>query len=383
VASRVLQHISSYDRVFYEHFNNFLIFRNAFFHLIQQKDLYLLYKQEAWDLFKYSPAFALFMAPIAVLPKLAGVMAWDFLNAFVLFLAIGKMPWLKENKKIILVWFIIIELMTSLQNSQSNALIAGLLVFAFNAFEKRKPGLASLLIVSTVFIKLFGAAAFSLFLLYPGKRKFITYTIVWTIVLSIVPLIVVPYEQLLQLYKSWYMVLTHDFSMAFGLSVIGWLHSWFHLGIPKSFVSVGGIALFCLPFLKYRLFIEPLFRIRFLASILIWVVIFNHMAESPTFIIAMTGVGIWYFTQKRTIVNFILLISAFILTSLSPTDVFPALIRKTVVGPYTLKAVPCIFIWFKLIYDLLTTRVTNEPGFEQQDATLWNPIRSSLLPIKK
>ena len=77
------------------------------------------------------------------------------------------------------------------------------------------------------------------------------------------------------------------------------------------------------------------------------------MVESPTYIIAMAGVSIWYFSQARTVTNMILVIVAFIFSSLSQTDVFPRSLQDNFIDPYIIKAVPCIIIWVKLIVDSL------------------------------
>lgn len=39
---------------------------------------------------------------------------------------------------------------------------------------------------------------------------------------------------------------------------------------------------------------------------------------------------------------------------MSPSDLFPAFIRKNYVQPYALKALPCVLIWFKLVYEMMT-----------------------------
>jgi hypothetical protein len=48
-----------------------------------------------------------------------------------------------------------------------------------------------------------------------------------------------------------------------------------------------------------------------------------------------------------------LLIFALLLTSFSPSDLFPKFVRETYVKPYALKVVPCIFIWLDLTYRLI------------------------------
>ncbi|MEG2849443.1 MAG: hypothetical protein RR880_04335, partial [Bacteroidales bacterium] len=47
-----------------------------------------------------------------------------------------------------------------------------------------------------------------------------------------------------------------------------------------------------------------------------------------------------------------LMIFAFILTSMSPSDLFPRYLKIHYVYPYALKALPCVLIWLKLTYEL-------------------------------
>jgi hypothetical protein len=43
----------------YIDYNNFRIFKFSFYHLVQGKDIYQLFPDDHWDLYKYSPGFAL------------------------------------------------------------------------------------------------------------------------------------------------------------------------------------------------------------------------------------------------------------------------------------------------------------------------------------
>ncbi len=348
-----LKGVKVFEGVDYTHHNNFVIFKHAFRNLIESRDLYARYPDLFWDHFKYSPTFALLMAPLAVLPDLAGLILWDLLNALVLFFAVKHLPGMEERTKVFVLWFIAIELLTSIQNSQSNGLMAGLLVFSFVFFERRNVLLASLFIVLTFYIKIFGIAVAGLFLLYPDRLKFIAYSVFWTIVLAILPLVLVSPEQLIFLYKSWANLLASDHAVSYGLSVMGILQSGFHLTPPKLLILGLGTILLLLPFLKVRSYRNLQFRYLLLASLLIWVIIFNHKAESSTYIIAMTGVAIWYFTQPRRSGNLLLLIVALVGTSLSPTDLMPQYLQHHFFAPYNLKALPVILVWLKIQYDLL------------------------------
>ncbi len=123
----------------YTDYNNYVIFRQSFFHLIEGKNLYALYPAEQWDGFKYSPTFALTIGLVAHLPDVMGLCAWNLLNALALFAAISMLPF-KRDTLILLLWFVLIELLTSLQNAQSNGLMAGLMIAAYACMEHRETG---------------------------------------------------------------------------------------------------------------------------------------------------------------------------------------------------------------------------------------------------
>lgn len=337
----------------YTNYNNYVIFKQSFFHLIEGKDLYAQFVEEQGDLFKYSPSFALIFGILSILPDVLGLSLWNILNAVVLFCSVCYLPRIDIRTKGLILVFMLVEMLTSLQNEQSNALIAGLLIFSFGFLERGKYWLATLCVVSTIFIKVFGIVALALFLLYPNKLKLAYTTAFWIVFFTVLPLVVIDIDQFVFLYKSWANLLQNDHSISDGLSVIGWLKSWFGWQVNKTYVSLAGVILFCIPLLKISSYPNFVFRILMLSSILIWVVIFNHRAESPTFIIAISGVALWYYAQFPKKENYILLVLAFVFTALSPTDLFPKFIRDEWMKPYVVKAVPCILVWIKITYDLL------------------------------
>ena len=57
----------------FTNYNNYVIFRNSFLHLISNKDIYAWYLDEQWDLYKYSPSFAAFMGLAGWETRAAGV----------------------------------------------------------------------------------------------------------------------------------------------------------------------------------------------------------------------------------------------------------------------------------------------------------------------
>ncbi len=334
----------------YTAYENYIIFKNSCNHLLQGLNPYGRFDAEHWDLYKYSPAFSLFMAPFSVLPDWAGLGLWNLLNALALLAALLRLPIAAEKRRFI-AWFVLIEMITALQNSQSNGLTAAMILWAWIAAERGNPRLAGWWTAAGAFLKIFGGFAAIPALVYARPRQFVAALAVWGSVLALAPALVIGPEQLLRVYGWWWDLLRQDHAVSVGLSVAGWLESWFGWTPAKFWISSAGLSLLLGSIWTARH--RPEHRILLWASVLIWVVIFNHKAESPTFIIAACGVALWYvYDPQPAIWKKILLWSAFVLVSLSPTDLFPPALRQSLIQPYTLKAVPCIAIWLLITWQL-------------------------------
>ena len=340
----------------YIDYNNYRIFKFSFYHLLQGRDIYQLFPDDHWDLYKYSPAFALCFGLLSWMPDAIGLVLWNLLNALCLFAGVRLLPGLTTEKKSWILLFCVLEMLLSIQNTQSNGLMAGLVVLAFALAERRRYILSTLCIVFSFYIKIYGGLAFVFYLFYPEKLKLMGWSLFWMVFFAVVPLVVVSGSQLLFLYKSWLHLLVNDRSASIGLSVMGLLETWFKVNISKNLVALVGLLLFLVPLMYVRRYNDLTFRLLYLASTLIWMVIFNHKAESPTYIIVMSGIGIWYFCQAPDPVNRILLILAFLLISMSISDLVPAPIRNGFIRPYGIKAVMGIVIWCKILYQQLTLR---------------------------
>lgn len=338
----------------YNGYNNYTIFKQSWFHLIEHKDLYAHYMTEQWDLYKYSPTFSFLFGAFASLPDSLGLSLWNLINSLIIAIAVCYLPQFSWKQKGWILIACLIESLTSMQNEQSNGLIAGLIILAFGLAERDKIFWAIGCIVLSLYIKIFGVVAMALFLFYPQKWRAALYFIFWMIFLFLLPLVVVEWYQLKFLYFRWNQTLAMDHSASYGLSVMGWLESWFGVKWNKTYIAAAGAVLFMIPMAFINRYRELTFRLLALCSVLIWIVIFNHKAESPTFIIAMAGVAIWFFIKtKPDYWDIILFVLAIILTSFSPSDLFPKPIRKAWVEPYVLKALPCILIWGKIWLEMV------------------------------
>ncbi|MBL7774421.1 MAG: DUF2029 domain-containing protein [Saprospiraceae bacterium] len=349
-----------FNRQGYTAYENYVIFKNSFVHLLHGQNPYASYPAEQCDLFKYSPTFALLMAPFAALPDWLGLQVWNLANALPLLWAILRLPGLDTRQRRFLGWFVLPELVISMQNSQSNGLTAALLLWAWVALESQGPKVSAFYAAFGGFLKIFGIFAAAPALVYPQRGKFFFGLAAWAALLLVLPLLAVGPEQLVQVYRWWFELLQADHGASLGLSVIGWLESWWAWAPPKTAVLGLGLGLLGLSIAVagWRAaavsgLLPAQQRQLLWASVLLWVVIFNHKAESPTFVIALCGVGLWYLSTARPAVwKKILLWTAFLLASVSPTDIFPRQLREQIVQPYVLKAVPCIIIWIILTLEL-------------------------------
>jgi hypothetical protein len=349
-------------------YENFVIFKHSFQHLVEGLNPYMSFPSEQWDLFKYSPAFAVAMAPFQSVPDAIGLPAWGLLNALIPLLALFRLPVLNEKQKIFVAWVLLPEMVITLQNSQSNGLTLGFLLLAWVGLEQGKLLRASGWIMAAAFIKVFGIIAAVLVFLYPQPRKSVLLLMGWGVFFTLIPLVALSPSSLYQVYLWWLELLQSDHAASIGLSVNGWLESWFGLEPPKLAITLLGLALFLASIFGRRLMkpagrfsADPVFRTTAWASLLLWVVIFNHKAESPTFVIALAGAGLWYVVSAKKRWMTALFWTAFFFSSISPTDLFPRQLREQIVQPWVLKAVPCIVLWAVVTWQLINWKKSAQP----------------------
>ncbi|HEU4716511.1 MAG TPA: glycosyltransferase family 87 protein [Bacteroidia bacterium] len=332
--------------------NNFTIFRWSFFNLAHGNDLYAYHPDQYNDLFKYSPTFAFFMAPFWWLPKAAGLFAWNFINAFVPFFAVQRLK-ITDRAKAFILLFAGIELLGSIQNCQSNGLMAGLIIFAYAMMEEQKMWQSALFLCLGFYVKIFAVVAGIFFLFSERKMQFLAWGILIFAALGLLPASVCGFGGLITQYKSWFHLIANDPAHELNYSFMTLTQRWFSFTAPDSVYLVPGMILLLLPLVRKKMWKEDNFRLLLLASVLLWVVIFNHKAESPTYVIAVFGAGIFGAAEKPSVPRTFLLWFVFILTVLAATDLMPPFVRDEIIKPYCLKALPCIVLWLVVQWKLL------------------------------
>lgn len=341
--------------------NNFLIFRGVFWHTIQKLSLYDFYPTEYNDHNHYGPIFSLVIAPFAVVPDAIGLLGWLVVLALGMYYAVRRLP-LEEGRQIFLYWFCAHELLTALQMQQFNIAIAAIIIGSFAAIEKGREVTAAFLIVLGTFVKLYGVVGLAFFFFVKRKPRFILALIGWSIVCFVAPMLISSPEYVVGQYVEWYERLAakngeNTFSLMQNISLLGMIRKISgSASYSDLLVILPGLALFGLPYLRFGQYRHLAFRYAILSSVLLFVVLFSTGSESSTYIIPFAGIALWYATSpwKRSGWDVALLVFAFVLSSLSPSDLFPRSLREAYVLPYALKALPPTLVWLRLSYELLT-----------------------------
>lgn len=341
--------------------NNFMIFKGVFWHVWNQTSLFIEYPQEYFDVNHYGPLFSLVIAPFAVIPDWLGMLLWCVALSLFLYIAIRKSD-LTKYQQVFILWFCAHELLTALFMQQFNIAIAAIILLAFFLIEKERDTEAAFFIVLGTLVKLYGILGLAFFFFSKHKCRFVVSLVIWSIVLFALPMLISSPEYIVNQYQEWYYCLIEKNgenlnSLHQNISLLGMVRKISGLmAYSDLWLLIPGTLLFAIPYLRFSQYKNVAFRQTLLASVMMFLVLFSTGSESNGYITPFVGIVIWYTAApwKRTNWDVALLIFAFVLSSLSPSDLFPVYLRKEWVQPYALKALPVTLIWFKLCYEMYT-----------------------------
>jgi hypothetical protein len=343
--------VTAIQNTFFLNVNNYKIFFYSLQNLRQGVDLYAEHPSQHYDYFLYAPAFPVFFSPFFLLPYKVGLFLWHFFFAVVWLVAVYNMP-LRNNQKVFVLWYCFQEMVLALGNAQTNPLIAAVPLFAFIAFEKNKPFWAAFFILLGFNIKIYSIVAAALFIVYPQKVKFILSGFFWALVFALLPLLFTTPDKLLWQYQSWLgrLFQKSDHDRVTNISIHRLIYQTVSPDIPTLAIVGVGVVLFCTVYIHRKVFKNENFRMLLLSSILVFQVIFHPAAESATYITAVTGVTIYWLYSPRNTLDLILIVACYVLTVMGSTDLMPPYLKNNFIKPYVLKALPCVLIWFRVLY---------------------------------
>ena len=340
VAATVQQGISHQN-------NNFLIFRAASLHLLHGVDLYAAYPAEHLDNYKYSPTFALLFLPFALPPFPVAMLLWNALNAGALYFALGMV--LPRRAATVARAVVFLDMLGSVQNAQSNALVSAFIIFTCAAYERRHTVLGSIAAAIGTNIKVFPLAGASFAIFHPRKLRVAVALAASLAGLALIPLLVTGPATLLAQYASWRAIETSD-ALERGFSVMEHVQLLLRLDLPNwPFQLLGVAALLAPVLLRRERWGDWVFRRLYLCSVLLFCVIFNHQAESPTFVIGAAGAAIWFAAlERRTRWEWALFAFVFVCTVLASSDAMPGWLQRSLFDPYRFKTVPLLMVWLEI-----------------------------------
>jgi len=350
--------------------NNFIIYRNVFIHATQKANLYLPYPAEYNDVNLYGPIFSILIAPFAILPVALGAVCWVLANVTFLYYALSKLP-LGDKYKNALVILCAHEMMNHSSWLQTNAFVCGCIVLGFVFTNQKKDIWALFFIMLATFTKIYGIAGLVFFLFSSKKPQFILWAVIWSGVFFVAPLLITDHTFLINSYHDWYLALqlksaknidlSHQYYLQ-DISVMGMIRRIFFNKLDNAFVLWTGGVLMLSQFVYFRYYSDLRYRLYVLCSVLIFTVIFSTGSESPTYIIALPGVVIWYILQQKTKALNTFFVFALLLTSFSYSDLFTPYFRKYIVMPYSLKALAPTIVWIIILVQVHLKQFLKLPG---------------------
>jgi hypothetical protein len=137
-----------------------------------------------------------------------------------------------------------------------------------------------------------------------------------------------------------------------GASVMRLAHDFLGYDGPNWVIQLVGTVLLLLPLARGQ-WADAERRKLFLASLLVYSVIFNHKAEQPSFIIAVVGVSIWYAVRARSIVRDALAGAVIIATIPMLLAVAIPSLPGGITVPLLMTAAACTAVWIAIQAELL------------------------------
>jgi len=341
--------------------NNYLIFKQVFWHVINQLPLYIHYPNEYFDLNLYGPTFSLVIAPFAVLPTWWGMLLWLVALTLLLFVAVRHNVF-TQYQQIFIFWFCAHELLNGVQMQQFNIAIAAIILLSYLFIEKEKDFWAALFIMLGTFVKIYGIVGLAFFFFSRHKGKLVLSLLFWAVILFIAPMIISSPGYITEQYHDWYETLVvkngnNMFSQGTNISLLGLVRKISGCATYSDlWLIIPGLVAFAFPYLRLKQYSNEAFRQTLLASTLMFTVLFSTGSENSGYIIAVTGIAIWYTAApwERSKWDIALMVYVFIFCTMAHSDFMPRFIREEWMRPYGLKALPVVIVWFKLCYEICT-----------------------------
>jgi len=332
---------------------NFSVFSAAARAIVRGEDLYVL---RAPDYFKYSPTFALLFVPFTWPPAWIASVAWSALNFAVACVGIDRVVEDVRAKRVAML-VALAGIALSTDGDQSNLLVAGAWLLAYDAFERSRAGAGAAWTMMGGFVKIFPAlgAVFALF--HPHRSRALTLLVIAALAWLALPLLVCTPHELANEYRSWAHLLAWDRRNS-GWSVLPVLQDVARIRWANVSLQIAGAIAQSIPIvLGLRFGTDAAWRRTLACSLMVFAVLFNHRTEYCSFALSAVAVGVWCATVRAS-----KLVTALVAMAIVAPGPFLARPDPSVTGVFAfiaahrefhpLRIVPLFLIWLLMQHEL-------------------------------
>ena len=351
---------------------NFFIFRQStldFWNGVNPYDPALWFRH-GLDFFLYGPPFSVLFTPFALLPPALGPFAWNLFNYCLLAYAVYTLPRLDAKVGSMILLYLVPIMAPGQLSFQYNITVCAMFLLAFNLLERGKGVWAVLLIMVSAMTKVYGLFEFSILLFYPKFWRNLGYAALFGVGLFLLPLLRVPLEGLLPYYHSWIDALgahkdTRVWETFFSIRAL-----WGGTAPAYAMWIQGGTlaALAALGIACRRKWSDFTFRAGALSILMGWIILLSNSAEKHTYIIALAGFLLWYWTRpRRTLLHKILYWANFAVLVLMPIDIIcPVPVMKFFFNTLDANQWLFIFTWLVMIWQTMIVPPQTQAATKQQ-----------------
>lgn len=335
------------------------------------------YGNYGYDLYKYSPTFLFVpLYLLSFLPLILGAITWQTLSLLVYYFGMRQL--LQQFKQVVkptalfsllFIFYALSDLNINGTHGQSNTLLVGFMVLSLALYFRGQFVWAALSLAFVTNMKLF-PIALTLLLFLDLKKRFISWTFIWHIVLALVPFVVWGSSVSHSLYSGWLGNLLIDEKISMGkyvhfyLSVRPFLEANFGIIWGKTYFIFVLLNAMLLALGVWRMKLQTGLRSSFGKSqlllifnvALLFMLVFNTRTEGPTLVLMapIYVISLWWVfnhltgRDRKAALWFIFFI--FILVSQSTSDLFKGTIIQTYSWDHNLRALGIFLMYLVHVY---------------------------------
>ena len=301
----------------------------------------------------YIPVFFVLFAPVFMLPWWLGPFVWNIGNYCLFTLAIKSLPKPLDGRRLWIFAFLLSVLLQTIFCYQYNIVVAYIYLFAFILLERNKPLWAVLLIMISAMTKVYGVAELAILLCYPKFWRNMGYAVLCGVVLFLLPALNTSFDNVFALYGQVFdMISAHhnhaDFpGILFARGLKPFLLPNYRL-VQITVMCLMAIAFFW----RYKRWGDFKFRVRALAALTGFMILFSDCPETHTYIIAFPFYAMSFWLQnKRTWYDWTLFWLLVVNFCILPTDVLcPAWLHNYIHETFWLDVYTFFLCWLRIIW---------------------------------